>query len=56
MMETHFPRSEVLNEEDIPQRPLPGFVVQGTKAWALAGWIVSYNKVRWAIFNVNAYK
>jgi hypothetical protein len=52
MLQNHFLGSEVLNEEDIAQRSSPGLLVQGTRDWVLAGWVMSYKKVKWAISNL----
>jgi hypothetical protein len=40
LLETHSLGSEVLNDEDIAQRSLPGVPVQGTGNWALTGWVM----------------
>jgi hypothetical protein len=56
MLETHFPGSEVINKDGIAQRSSPWLFGQETRVLVLAGWVVSYDKVRWGISNFNAYK
>jgi hypothetical protein len=51
MLETDFPGSEMLSEEDIAKVSSTGLMGQGTMEWALAGQVVPC-KVRWVIFNL----
>lgn len=46
----------MLNEEDIAQRPLPDILVRGTRDWALAERVLSYDKISWAISKASTYK
>jgi hypothetical protein len=56
MLETHLSGAVVMNEKYIVQRSSPTLLVWGTRDWALAWWVVSYNKVRWTIYNFSAFE
>lgn len=54
MLESNFPDSEVMNEGGFAQGPLLELLYQEARDYMLAGQVVSYSKVGWAVSNFNA--
>jgi hypothetical protein len=54
--ETCFPGPEVINENNTAQWSSTGCLHQETGEWALIGWVMPCDKVRWPVFNFSAYK
>jgi hypothetical protein len=56
MLEIRFPGSVEIQEEDIALGPLSGLISPGSREWALAGLLVSHNRIRWMVLGFNACK